>query len=196
MRSKFFLPGGLWKQASCSGKRAIGFSLGPMVQATWWVLFFFFLLGWKGYSYIHGIKETLFIRSIQNRSVAVKVIRLGFKQISSSLRVSFKGFLQAYSSTLISTVSCAKWQHRDVHSHAKTPALRLHWQNTAKASLYTSINNLLVATANPSEKNVEPEDQSQLLHRFLFLEENSGHEQAFGWLFSVARDAPETLPSL
>lgn len=104
-------------------KRAIGFSLEPMVQATWWVLFF--LLRWKGYSYINGTKETLFIGSIQNRSVAIKVIRLEFKQISSSLRVSFKGFLEAYSSTLISSVSCAKWRHRDVHSHTKNPVLRL-----------------------------------------------------------------------
>ena len=55
----------------------------------------FFLLKLRGKPGISGIKETLFVGSIQNRNVAVKVIRLELKRISSSLRVSLKGFLQA-----------------------------------------------------------------------------------------------------
>lgn len=132
-------------------KRTIGFSLGPMVQATWWVLFFFYWDG-RGYSYINGIKGTFFIGSIQNRNVAVKVIRLEFKQISSSLRVSLKGFLQAYSATLISSVRGAKQRHREVHSHTRNPGLGLRWENTVKPSPYTRVNSLLSPPPTPQPK--------------------------------------------
>lgn len=64
--------------------------------------------------------------SIQNRNVAVKVIRLEFKRISSSLRVSLKGFLQACNLNLISTVSCRREEGTDGHSHTKKYVLWLH----------------------------------------------------------------------
>ena len=81
MESKFFFPGGLWNPASCSSrKESLAFSLGSLSQAMCWV---FFLLKLRGKPGISGIKETLFMGSIQNRNVAVKVIRLELKRISS-----------------------------------------------------------------------------------------------------------------
>lgn len=151
MRSKLFLAGGLWNPASCS-------SLREPLASHWGLRFrprggcFLFYWDGRGHSYINGIKGTFFIGSIQNRNVAVKVIRLEFKQISSSLRVRLKGFLQAYSATLISSVRCAKQRHRDVHSHARNPGPGLRWENTVKPSLYTRVNSLLSPPPTPQQK--------------------------------------------
>lgn len=145
------------KSSQLLKQKSWAFLLGSVRQATCWV---FFLLRWRGWCYINGIKETLFMGSIRNRNVAVKVIRLEFKRIGSSLRVSLKGFLQVYSSTLISSVSCGKEQCTDTHLHAKKCARALLIPHSKDCTVHKHKYLLAAPLSHPFTRSIDSRNQT------------------------------------